>query len=43
VKKLLSIPNEVKVVAIVSLGYQAETGTFLRRRTYEEVVRYGKF
>jgi len=43
VKKLLDIPDDLKVVALVSFGYPAERPSPPRKKSLEEIVHYNKF
>lgn len=44
VKKVLGIPNEVRVVALTPLGYPAEQkGPIVQRRPLEEIVHYDRW
>ncbi|MCW3977384.1 MAG: nitroreductase family protein [Candidatus Bathyarchaeota archaeon] len=43
VKKLLSIPDKWKVVALVSFGYPSEKPHAKRRKPIEKIVGYNKF
>lgn len=43
VKKLLGIPDCLKVVALVSFGYPAEKPAPHGKKTLEEIVHYNRF
>lgn len=43
VKKLLGIPNHLKVVALVSFGYPAEKPSPHGKKSLREIVHYNKF
>ena len=43
VKKLLGIPNNLKVIALVSFGYPAEKPTPDNKKSLREIVHYNKF
>lgn len=43
VKKILSIPEEIKVLALTPLGYPAEEPTARPRKSLEEIVSYDGF
>lgn len=43
VKELLGIPDKVKVIALLSLGYPAEQPAPRRKKPLEEIVHYNKF
>jgi len=43
VKKLLDIPENLKVVALVSLGYPAEKPSPEAKKSLENIVHYNKF
>lgn len=43
VKKLLSIPDKWKIVALVSFGYPSEKPHAKRRKPIEKIVGYNKF
>jgi len=43
VKKILEIPEECKVVALLPLGFPAEKGRPKSRKSLEEIVSYEKF
>ncbi|MDH5376323.1 MAG: nitroreductase family protein [Candidatus Bathyarchaeota archaeon] len=43
VKELLGIPDNLKVVALVSFGYPAEKPSPLNKKSLKEIVHYNKF
>ncbi|MHB1348016.1 MAG: nitroreductase family protein [Candidatus Humimicrobiaceae bacterium] len=43
VKKVMKIPENVRVVAITPLGYPNEPGRERKRKTMEEIVSYNKY
>jgi nitroreductase len=44
VKKLLSIPDEWKVIALISFGYPTERGfRGMEKKALDEIVNYNKF
>lgn len=43
VKELLGIPEDVRVIALLSLGYPAEHPAPRRKKPLEEIVHYNKF
>jgi nitroreductase len=43
VKKVLGVPEEYKVVALMSLGYPADRGKPKSRKSLEEIVSFDKF
>lgn len=43
VKKILQIPDEYKVVALLPVGYPATSGGFKNRKSLEEIVNYETF
>lgn len=43
VKELLGIPDDLKVVALVSFGYPAEKPSPLNKKSLKEIVHYNKF
>ena len=43
VKELLEIPDEIKVVALLSLGYPVGQPTPRRKKPLEEIIHYNKF
>jgi nitroreductase len=43
IKKVLGIPEHIKVVAVTPLGYPAETPGSKTRKHLSEIVHYGKF
>jgi nitroreductase len=43
VKKLLGIPDDLKVICLVSFGYPAEKPSPRSRKSLEEIVHYNKF
>jgi len=43
VKKLLNVPDNLKVVALVSFGYPAEKPSLRPKKPLEEIVHYNKF
>ena len=43
IKKVLNIPEHIKVVAITPLGYPAETPGSKARKSMSEIVHYEKF
>jgi len=43
VKKLLGIPDSLKVICLVTFGYPAETPHHRSKKSLEEIVHYNKF
>ncbi len=43
VKEVLGLPEEVTPIAIISLGYPAEPGKGIRRKTLEQIVHSERF
>lgn len=43
VKALLGIPDDLKVIALVSLGYPDEKPTLRGKKPLEEIVHYNRF
>jgi nitroreductase len=43
VKKLLGIPDNLKVICLITFGYPAETPPPESKKSFEEVVHYNKF
>jgi nitroreductase len=43
VKELLAIPGDIKVVALLSLGYPAEQPAPRTKKALEEIVHHNKF
>ncbi len=43
VKQILGIPDEVKVVALLTLGWPAREGTFRGRKSLDEIVRWERW
>jgi nitroreductase len=42
-KKLLSIPDHLRVVALISFGYSAEEPSARDRKSLEEIIHYNRF
>jgi nitroreductase len=42
-KEMLGIPDNLKVVALVSFGYPAEKPALSSKKSLEEIVHYNKF
>jgi nitroreductase len=43
IKRILGIPDHIKVVAVTALGYPAESPEPKARKTLSEMVHYEKF
>lgn len=43
VKELLGIPDNIRIIALLSLGYPAEQPTPRRKKPLEQIVHYNKF
>jgi nitroreductase len=44
VKKLLNIPDEWKVIALISFGYPTERDLWgIKKKSLDEIVNYNKF
>lgn len=43
VRKLLDVPEDCKIVALMTLGYPADKTSFKSRKELDEVVSYGSF
>jgi len=42
-KNLLGIPDDLKVVCLITFGYPAETPDYRSKKNLEEIVHYNKF